>query len=333
MKILKCMLAGITAIAILCGVFLIYTFTPVHEPNPKGNTDYIWPANARWFKMTEGIATGRFDANGYNNLQVVEDPDILIVGSSHMEATNVSQDRNTAYLLEQALGEDYTVYNTGISNHDLLKVCSLLPQTLERYTNTKYIIVETDIVSITQATADALTQGKAPYFPSNDTGLVAAIQRLPFARLVYFQIRNGLLDLFMPGQNAVSEEVPKKTPANRAAYEAFFSHIKETVEDTDVQLIFFYHPTVYLLEDGSAACYTDPEQCRLFAENCEKNGFVFVDMTQPFLRMYAQEHKLPHGFVTGKIGYGHLNADGHKAIAEELAKTIARMEQEGSLCK
>ena len=119
MKVLKwlckCFLSGITAASILCLIFLCYTFTPVHFENPQKNTDYIWPADTHWFKMTEGISIGRFDAKGYNNLQVVQNPDILVLGSSHMEATDVPQNKNTAYFLEQKLDNRYQVYNMGIS--------------------------------------------------------------------------------------------------------------------------------------------------------------------------------------------------------------------------
>ena len=45
-------------------------------------------------------------------------------------------------------------------------------------------------------------------------------------------------------------------------------------------------------------------------------------MTKPFEKMYKTEHKLPHGFITGKISCGHINADGHRAVADELYKVI-----------
>ena len=73
--------------------------------------------------MTEGIAHGRFDANGYNNLAVIENPNILLLGSSHMEAVNVNQDENIAFLLANELNGTHSVYNLGISGHNFIKVC------------------------------------------------------------------------------------------------------------------------------------------------------------------------------------------------------------------
>ena len=333
MKVLKwlckCFLAGLTAVAILCLIFLCYTFTPVHKENPLGNTDYNWPANAHWFKMTEGISSGRFDANGFNNLAVVQNPDILFVGSSHMEATDVPQDKNAAYFLEQKLDRQYSVYNMGISSHGFTKVCSLLPKTLALYEQApKYIIIEISSVSIPQDSIESFLQGTIPYLPSASNGLVTNLQRLPFARLAYYQISNGLLDLFMPAQNGAAEDA-QEPPANENAYDMFFQRVSETVKDTGTQLIIFYHPTEQFQKDGSIAYDTDPDTLALFTEKCEKYAITFVDMTQPFMKMYEEQNKVPHGFITGRIGFGHLNADGHEAIAQTLAETITQLEREG----
>ena len=85
----KLILAGITAAVILSAIMFAYDILPVHYENTKGNTDFTWEPNGIWVKMTEGISFGKFDSDGFNNPQVIHNPDIVIVGSSHMEATNV----------------------------------------------------------------------------------------------------------------------------------------------------------------------------------------------------------------------------------------------------
>lgn len=95
----KILFAGILSIIILSLLLCLYSVTPVHIENKKRNTDYVWPANSVWVKMTEGTAYGKFDENGYNNKTVVNNPDIIVLGSSHMEALNVMQDQNASYLL------------------------------------------------------------------------------------------------------------------------------------------------------------------------------------------------------------------------------------------
>ncbi len=121
--IIKPILSVVVSIIVLSLFLLLYNLLPVHIINPKGNTDYIWPANAVWVKMTEGISYGKFDSNGYNNLEAIDSPDIILLGSSHMEATNIMQDETIATLLNKYFKGKYLVYNLGISGHDFYKTC------------------------------------------------------------------------------------------------------------------------------------------------------------------------------------------------------------------
>ena len=94
----------------------------------------------------------------------------------------------------------------------------------------------------------------------------------------------------------------------------------------EAQLIIFYHPPGSLQEDGSVV-FTVDEGTTLFAQKCEENGIIFLNMAEPFTDMYNESYLLPHGFITGEIGSGHLNAHGHRAIAQQLADIITRSEE------
>jgi len=98
-KIIRFLLAGVVAIVILSAILAFYTLLPVRILNPRGNTDYIWPNGSYYFKTSEGIGWGRFDANGFNNSSVIDSPDILVLGSSHMEGTNLLQSENVSAVL------------------------------------------------------------------------------------------------------------------------------------------------------------------------------------------------------------------------------------------
>lgn len=100
-KIIKFLLAGVIAIALLSLILSFYSLLPVHIPNSRGNTDYIWPSGSFYFTTAEGIAYGKFDANGFNNPTVVYSPDILVLGSSHMEGTNLIQNENVTSVLNE----------------------------------------------------------------------------------------------------------------------------------------------------------------------------------------------------------------------------------------
>lgn len=63
-----------------------YYFVPSRENNHNHNTDYVWASNTPWASMTEGISFGIMDANGYINSKAIDNPDIIFLGSSHLEA-------------------------------------------------------------------------------------------------------------------------------------------------------------------------------------------------------------------------------------------------------
>jgi hypothetical protein len=136
MKILKyigkVITAGLISTIVISFLLCFYDLQPVHIANKKGNTDYVWSPNSEWVRLTEGISIGKFDANGYNNISVVENPDIII-GSSHMEAVEVMQNQTAAYLLGDKFRNVYSVYNMGISGHDFFKVCQYLPKDIAKF--------------------------------------------------------------------------------------------------------------------------------------------------------------------------------------------------------
>lgn len=325
--LIRIILAGCTAVAILCLIFACYSTIPVHVTNKNGNTDYVWPANARWMKMTEGISFGRYDANGYNNLEVVDDPEILVLGSSHMEATDVMQEENASALLSEYLNHEYTVYNQGISGHDFLKICKYLPVTLSLQ-DAKYVVIETSSTTFTEENIEKLLSGNMKATESHEDGLVAKLQKLPFLRLAYHQLEGGLLDLFMPEEDEteeIKEDNHKEDSINAEVYNRLFSYIDSVTSECEAKIIVVYHPTGELQEDGSVL-FPEESGKEQFSENCRKQGITFLDLTEAFYKLYNDEHKLPHGFVTGEIGVGHLNRYGHKAMAQEVAKAILELE-------
>ena len=341
--LLKTAAAGIAAVAIVSGLMFFYNISPVHEVNPRGNTDYVWPANSFWVKATEGLAFGKFDANGFNNKTVPENPDILVVGSSHIEAMNVMQDENAAYLLSEKLRGRYTVYNMGMSDHNIFRTSQYLPADLELFDPVPgLLIIETSNVILSGEKVDEVVSASVERVSSHSTGIVGFLQKIPFIRTVYHQVAGGLLDLFMPGSGSsaagtdkdaeIGEGADAQTGVDKAAYGKYFSFLKETEEKYGTQILFFYHPTGTLQEDGTIA-YPRDEYLDAFGAYAKEYGITFVDMTERFEKLYYEEHHTAHGFCNGRISSGHLNKYGHAAVAEVLYNEINRMEEAGELCR
>ena len=339
MKIIKSfgkfLLAGITASAIISIILCVYSLTPIHIENPEKNTDYIWEPNSRWITMTEGIGGGKYDANGYNNVEVIENPEIIIVGSSHVEGRNVTQKENMSYLLNEMFEGKHEIYNMGISGHHFYKTCQYLPASLDRFEVTpKLVLVESAIVELSKDQVEAAINGTVEFSPSHSEGLVALLQKIPFLRVFYSQIEDGLFDLFLPELQPeiivtpVSEGTTEpQINVDEEAYELMFDYLASIEEEYDTEIVIFFHPEEVLEEDGTIS-FKNNQYASAFASAASQNGIDFIDMASYFETMYYEEHKVPHGFITGKAAYGHMNADGHSAIADVLYDVITKMEEQ-----
>lgn len=343
-KLLKIVAAGVVSIVIISGLLCFYDILPVHVENPNGNTDYKWPANSIWIKATEGISFGKNDANGFNNKTVVENPDIIILGSSHMAAGNVMQNENAAYLLSEKLKGKYTVYNMAIPGHHFFKVCQYIPANLELYEKApKVLIVETTTVKISQKKANEVISSSVEFSPSHSSGIIAALQKVPFFRSLYHQMEEGLLTLFMPNSSSSADKtgvnfepvdgsLEESIEIDIAAYDRIFSYLKKMEEKYKTQIIIVYHPTEVLMDDGTIYFNKD-SYLYTFTSYANDYGISFVDMTKRLEEMYTNEHHVAHGFCTGKLATGHLNKYGHYAIADELYGEIAKLEEAEELCQ
>lgn len=337
---IKVIAAGIVSVAIINVMLCFYSITPVHEENCKGNTDYVWLANSIWIKATEGIAYGKFDANGFNNQSVVDNPDIIVLGSSHMEATNVMYDENAPFLLSEKLAGKYSVYNMGISGHNFFKVCQYLSANIELYEEVpKVVIVETSFLDVTENSVNEVISSSVEHTPSHSTGVIGILQKIPFCRLLYHQIEGGLLELFMSGSGTATEikydaeavdEI--KIDIDESAYEELFSYLKSIEVKYGTQIIIFYHPSEKLMDDGSIY-FERNEYLSAFSSYSDEYGISFIDMTNRFETMYYEEKHVAHGFCTGEIATGHLNKYGHAAVADELYNEIIKLEEAGEICK
>lgn len=56
-----------------------------------------------------------------------------------------------------------------------------------------------------------------------------------------------------------------------------------------------------------------------------REGVELVDVTGPFADMFESARVAPTGFANSRIGSGHLNASGHRAVAEELTPALERV--------
>ena len=116
-----------------------------------------------------------------------------------------------------------------------------------------------------------------------------------------------------------------KPVINEAPYEQMFNYLQKLEREYNTNIIIMYHPSETLNHDGSIS-FNKTDYTDVFAKYAKKHGITFADMTADFLEMYENDHHVPHGFITGLIGSGHLNKYGHAAIAERMYTIINEAE-------
>ena len=313
--IVKLVIAGIISLFFLSLFVLVFCNTGIHVNNPAGYTDYRWIPNQKKSTMIEGYSWLRMDNNGFNNSFIPDQIDILILGSSHMEAVNVSQSDNSASKLALLIPEK-KVYNIGISGHDIYRCANNLRNAVNEFNPTEYIVIETDRVVLEKEKMEMVVNGEMAPIPSYDTGLLFFLQKLcPALKPIYKNIQ-----VWRSASSQNLEIVEREEFQEKDQLISFLMKIKKDCGEGK-KLIIVFHPTTTIDEDGRLF-FDNHDDVLLFSEVCSELGIVFLDMTDSFSELYSEKHILPYGFINTAVGEGHLNKDGHQMIAERIAEVI-----------
>lgn len=322
----KTIVSGIIAFTILTLFCCFYENMPVRVPNEDGSTDYKWGANLFYSRATEGFAWGKTNNEGFMNMFDYDDNmkiDILIMGSSHMEAYQVDMSQSTASQLNTLL-ENETVYNIGISEHTFLTCVNNLRAAINKYHPKEYVIIETSrIVFSDEEIALAINEEFAE-LPSYFGGIIGLLQKNPYLRLIDHQRRTykNLRERDVERANSPEAFVESDTTVNEKLLADLFQKMGVLAEEHGIKVIIVYLPSINISSDGAINVIADQGAISKFKRPCFDNGILFLDMSNRFEEEYKNAHTLPYGFFNTPIGSGHLNQYGHAMIADELYNLI-----------
>lgn len=286
---------------------------PIHKEQDNLSTDYVWPGSSVWIKCTEGISFGKLDKNGYNNLIVTEKPDILLMGSSHMEAMEIFQDQTVASRLSNKTG--LSVYNIGISGHTFPRLINNLDSALNVYNPQKYVIFEISNIDFSDEIFQEAINHDLQRLTSANKGIIFILQKLPFLRIIYTQLKDAKIN-----KNTIDSTI--STEYAIPDYEKPLSYISKICKKHNVIPIIFLQTPYNFDNNGNITFQTNRDMLMEFTKNCQENNIIFVNMENPFKYSFENKKIFTHGFITGKVENGHLNKDGHEIIATTLAKII-----------
>lgn len=312
-------------LVILSVISLVYCYTGVKVFSQSGATDYTWDSGQWKSNMMEGFAWLFMDSNGYNNPEAIsaDEVDILLMGSSHMEALQVPADKNMAYLLSESM-KNKNVYNVGISGHTIYRCISNFQEAVSTYDSVDCIIIETDTVSLNAEEMNTVINGVDEPIPSFDSGLLYSIQKnIPALKTLYKQVVDWRQMSSLQEREIVKNDTSNRTDQYECILNDFLRLLVEAKDD-DMEVIIFYHPPVSIDMSGSYVDTTNLDDKALFQQICIDKGIIFVDMTEDFEKVYEERKVLAKGFVNTGVGEGHLNEYGHEIICRRLTEVMEK---------
>ncbi len=318
----KVLLSGVLAFITLTLFCMWYYNVPVHDVCLDGVTDYTPTGNTFWSQALEGFSYGYTNNEGYRNMfdyNPSMNIDILIMGSSQMDASCVKASESTADRLNAAF-TDRTVYNIGMAGHYFLTCAQNLTAAVNKYTPASAVVIQIASLDYSDEDISKVMVGEYPEIPSHANGIIGLLQKNQYLRRLYHQLKGMLGQADDEDMAAVPADTLAQamTAENSSFLSALLSRMADTVASSGARLIIAYHPGTALNKDGSITFSTTQAEEDAFADLCEENGVLFLDMRDRFQKEYDENHVLPYGFSNTSVGSGHLNRDGHRMMAEEL---------------
>lgn len=315
---LKVIISGIFALIILSLGCLLYGNLPSRYVDKDNATDFKNEASAFYLYGWEGFAWGWTNNEGYMNIENYTpsaEIEVLVMGSSHMEALQIMQKDSASSLLDSCYG--MKTYNIGLSNHFFETCASHLKAAVKKY-RPSFVVLETRSVNLSDKTVTDIIHNRVRKKFAYNKGILSMLSGMSYFRLLYRQFR----------EKFGAQKSPLKTPASPEFLSEMLAKLNEDVSLSGAKLIIAYHPSTSINKDGSLNILGDSEKVRQFSELCAENGIYFLDMTERFLSEYKKDYTLPYGFANTAVGVGHMNKEGHRMFADEIYKLIQRIEAE-----
>ena len=318
-------------------LMFVYNRQPGWIERSHGATTSIWSPGTYIVQGQEGYGIHKVDPNGYlNEGTLADDNYVLVVGSSQTEGKEVKAGERYCDILNSALQKeegkeksDLLVYNVSMDANYLPKMISGFTALISEFPNSSCIVLE---IGTTDYTGDELQRMLIQReYNEAETGekirqVLSEKEQLKLLIKEAFPLLNHVKSQYKALEAVNSHSDLTKEETGCKNMELYAKQLKEVFEMLDNlydgQIIFLYHPTMEITNEGLTAVYEQTTE--QFKQLCDGSGFLFVDMTQTFLKAYETDYIVPYGFGNTTLGTGHLNKYGHKMIAESLYQVMTK---------
>lgn len=281
---------------------------------------------------TEGYAITQYDGLGWEIHTPFQDGDnIIILGDSITEGTQVSDDQKFASVAEIVLRRDgyaLDVHNLGRSGYSMADYVSWMNAYQSLY-HPKIIVVELQQDDF----IESFHEDKFNYFIADNSNIVDIVHQTDLTGNYFIfnglTLGNPFLAFSMFGEQRIEQWNAGATVAHASSIpEAFDINLAKQQMDMLIKasngtpLLLVLPPQAPCIS-GDRIIMNDPEQESL--KGFLSNYYPQITLVDPLpeFQNLALSGYLPMGFFNSTLpGWGHLNPQGNRVLGELLAKTI-----------
>ena len=321
-KILKPVLALVAAFLAANAICFAYERPVGWIDTPNGASLAVRDPGTILVHGTEGYAVTRIDSFGYTNRDLpLAERYVLMMGASHSQGKEISVEKRYSSIVNDALcggdAKELRAFNIACDGHFLPTIVKQFRAAVSTYPNA-------DCVTIEIGTTDYAISDLEDALEQTDAELIGA-KELFAAQPAKAKLRTFVKNSFPLLSMILSKIETAKQGSSESSPSAFDAEAYRTAvgnclrlirSEYDGPIVIVYHPGM-VMENGDFAVRPD-ETAGLFAEECKNAGIVFLSLEREFDALYRSEHLLPYGFSNTSPGKGHLNENGHAAIAKVL---------------
>lgn len=296
-------------------------------------TDAIWNPGKLCIQSKEGVGVYRVDHNGYLN------PDkplgefyTLVVGASFVAGQEVKSGERYTDILNSRLAisdNELAVYNCAQDGYLLTDIIRGFYAITNEFPDAKNIVLDVGTSDFTEE--DIRASMNQHGFDETQLGR-NIVPTLTFKKRLVMKVKETF-PLLSNLKNQIESFKGRSTNEEKEIdVSSYLSAMNEALRlirfEFDGNLIVLYHPPVQIEQDGTMSL-VESKTYHIFAQLCQNNGIVFVDMSDSFMNTYEKEYAVPYGFLNTAVGKGHISVAGHRMIADELFRVLTDLDGQG----
>jgi hypothetical protein len=330
-------LAGGAVLAVLGAelVMRLYAFAPRVADQQLGFVPRPG-ALVRW--NVEGNGQGYWEPRGVRRQPRPPGPGILVLGDSISEAMQVDDDQTYSARLGvylRAAGLPLGVYNTGIAGASIARYAALAPD-YQELLHPRWAVIQFDEEDLSTTFSPLET-----HFVRDAPGAPLRIVKLPALgyggklrlQTRILRARSALIQRVALQLVGFAREMKNWHPfrADRPLPRPPVAAPLPPVEEELAIVADAYQGRVtflFIAAFDPAHPERESPMEREVEEVCARRGWSLVDIRRTF-DAFARAGSAPFGFANSSFNTGHLNQEGHQAVARELAREIETLHAHG----